>query len=321
MQRFFRIEPEVIARDMHPGYFSTFWAESSALREENPPQIIKVQHHHAHIAALMAEHGVPEKTPVLGFCFDGTGYGTDGAIWGGEVLVAEYSHFERAAHLYYFPLPGGDTAIRRPYRTALAALWAAGIEWDERLAPVAATTRRERDLLQRQLEVKLNCVSTSSMGRLFDVIAALAGVRQTVTYEAQAAIELETLVKHNDNTSYHFVLPTKTHPYFDWRPLLQAVVADALMNLSPALIATRFHNAVANLIVEYSKVLRAQSGINTVALSGGVFQNVALLQRTLFQLDAAGFEVLVHRLVPPNDGGVALGQAVVAAAQIIQRGG
>lgn len=174
MKRLFRIEPEMVVCDLHPGYLSTYWAEEYAAMQNGKPRLLKVQHHHAHIASLMAEHCLPNGMPVIGFSFDGTGYGTDGAIWGGEVLVADYCHFDRIAHLNYFPLPGGDVAIRHPYRAALAALWAAGIEWDERLPPVAATAALERDVLQRQIEVGLNSVPTSSMGRLFDVIAAWA---------------------------------------------------------------------------------------------------------------------------------------------------
>ncbi len=320
MQTLFRIEPEIIACDLHPGYFSTYWAheymEKETGKHAGKHRLIKVQHHHAHIAALMAEHGLQGDNPVIGFSFDGTGYGTDGAIWGGEVLIADYHRFDRVAHLNYFPLPGGDIAIRRPYRTALAALWAAGIEWDEQLPPVAATPDVERAVIQRQLTVNLNCVPTSSMGRLFDVIATLAGLRQTVTYEAQAAIEMEALVDPAVRDSYHFTLPTPAHPWFDATPLLQAAVADALNHLSPSVIATRFHNAVTNLILELSLTLRLRTGIKQVALSGGVFQNLALLRPTVQQLQAAGFEVLLHRTVPPNDGGLALGQAVIAAAQV-----
>jgi hydrogenase maturation protein HypF len=264
----------------------------------------------------MTEHGLRGDTPVIGFSFDGTGYGPDGTIWGGEVLVADYRHYERAAHLTYFPLPGGDAAIRRPYRTALAALWAAGIEWDDALPPLAMTTATERAVLQRQLEAGLNCVSTSSMGRLFDVIAALAGVRQIATYEGQAAIELEACTAGSCHESYHFALPTATSPCFDATPLLHAVVTDVLDQMPPELMACRFHKAVANLILELSLTLRGHTGLNQVALSGGVFQNLFLLQQTVKRLQAAKFEVLWHKVVPANDGGLALGQLVVAAAKV-----
>jgi hydrogenase maturation protein HypF len=315
MQTLFRITPEVIACDLHPGYFSTRWAEEYA----GGPPLVKVQHHHAHIAAVMAEHGLNGDTPVIGFSFDGTGYGTDGAIWGGEVLVATYRGFRRAAHLKYFSLPGGDEAIRRPYRTALAALWAAGIEWAEALPPVAVTSVIERGVLQRQLETGLNTTLTSSMGRLFDAVAALAGVRQVAGYEAQAAIEFEALVDESVADSYHFALSNGDAPCFDAAPVLQAVVADLLAGAPASIIAARFHNGVADLILELSLALRRQEGLNQVALSGGVFQNITLLQRTVQRLRAAGFTVLTHRLAPPNDGGLALGQAIIAS--LLEAGG
>jgi hydrogenase maturation protein HypF len=312
MQTIFRITPETIACDLHPGYLSTRWAEEHA----GARQVIKVQHHHAHIAAVMAEHELDGRRPVIGFSFDGTGYGTDGAIWGGEVLIADYRGFERAAHLQYFPLPGGDAAIRRPYRAALAALWAAGIEWDDRLPAVAASTATERGVLQRQLETGLNTVPTSSMGRLFDAVAALAGVRQTANYEAQAAIEFEALVDPHVKSSYQFTLPTGGATGFDATPVLQAVVADVLAGVASEVIATRFHNAVADLVVALTLWLRKREGLNNVALSGGVMQNVKLLQQLIHRLRAANFTVLTHHHVSPNDGGLALGQAVTAGEMI-----
>jgi hydrogenase maturation protein HypF len=195
---------------------------------------------------------------------------------------------------------------------ALAALWAAGIEWDPALPPVRATTEGERAVLKRQLEVGINCVPTSSMGRLFDIVAALCGICQVATYEAQAAIELEALAAATPS-AYAFAHPTASEPYFDARPLLQAVVTDIRNQLSPALIASRFHNAIANLVLQASKFAREQTGIRRVALTGGVFQNRVLVQRALKRLQQAGFETLTHRTVPPNDGGLALGQAIVAA--------
>jgi hydrogenase maturation protein HypF len=314
MKKLFRVEPELIVCDPHPSYLSTYWAEEYVESHKNT-QLVRVQHHHAHIASLMAESGLPDEMPVIGFSFDGTGYGSDGAIWGGEVLLANYRRFDRVAHLKYFSLPGGDAAIRQPYRVALAALQAAGIEWDELLPPVATTTAQEREVLERQLATNLNCVPTSSMGRLFDVVATLAGVRQTISYEAQAAIELEGLVDLDCCESYHFDLPTPSQPWFDAAPVLRAVVEDALNHRPPSTIATRFHNAVSNLILAMSLNLRSHTGVNTVGLSGGVFQNLALLRPTVRRLQSAGFEVLVHSIVPPNDGGLALGQAAVAAAQ------
>lgn len=307
MQAIFRIAPETIACDLHPGYLSTRWAEEHT----GERALVKVQHHHAHIASVMAENGADGSRPVIGFSFDGTGYGSDGAIWGGEVMVADYRGFRRAAHLKYFPLPGGDAAIRRPYRTALAALWAAGVVWDDGLAPVATSTAEERGIIRRQLETGLNTVPTSSMGRLFDAVAALAGVRQVATYEAQAAIEFEALVDEHERTAYHFEWQPNTGE-FDATPLLHAVVADVRAGVADRVIAARFHHAVADLVLTVSLWLHKEEGLNQVALSGGVFQNVTLLQQTLRRLRSTGFDVLTHRLVPPNDGGLALGQAVIA---------
>jgi hydrogenase maturation protein HypF len=202
----FRVEPEVVAADKHPRYLSSQWAKAHLDElSSRPVRYREVQHHHAHVAAVMAENGLRGEQPVIGFAFDGTGYGEDGASWGGEVLLADYRQFRRAAHLRYVPLPGGDAAIQRPYRAALAHLWAAGIDWDDALPPVGACSLVERKVLLRQLQADLNCVPTSSMGRLFDAVASLAGVRQTVTYEAQAAIEFEALATEADE-QYEFTL-------------------------------------------------------------------------------------------------------------------
>ena len=315
MQSLFRIKPELIVCDLHPAYLSTRWAKETVAQQAATVQLIQVQHHHAHIAALMAEHGLRGDLPVIGFCFDGTGYGTDGAVWGGEVLLADYHKFGRAAHLAYMPLPGGDAAIHKPYRMALAALWAADIAWDDNLPSVQAASTQDLAILKRQLETGLNCVPTSSMGRLFDIVASLCGVRQTVTYEAQAAIELEGLAA-TGNASYHFAMPTAAVPTFDAAPVLRAIVTDWQRGTSPTLIASRFHNAVANLILELSLTIRGDTGLNQVALTGGVFQNHYLLEQTVRLLQAAHFEPLVHRLVPPNDGGLALGQAMIAAHNV-----
>ena len=312
LQQLFRVQPILVACDLHPAYFSSRLAAEYAAQHTGATKLVKVQHHHAHIAGLMAECGLSGTTPVIGFCFDGTGYGPDRAIWGGEVLVADYCDYDRVAHLAYLPLPGGDAAIHKPYRMALAALWANRQPWDPALPPVQAASATEQTILRLQLETGLNCVQTSSMGRLFDTVAALSGVRQIATYEAQAAIELEALVTPT-TSAYHFALPTAECATFDAAPVLAAVVNDVLRGVPQATIASRFHNAVADLILDVSILTRQQSGLNQVALSGGVFQNVTLLRRTLERLQRAGFETLVHHLTPPNDGGLALGQILVAA--------
>jgi hydrogenase maturation protein HypF len=309
LSRTFRVTPEVIAYDKHPAYLSTQYA----LRRVPEERRVAVQHHHAHIAACLTENGLDGSRPVIGVAFDGTGYGTDGAIWGSEFLIADYAGFRRAAHLAYIPLPGGDTAIRKPYRTALAHLWAAGIEWDEALAPVQAAAPTERGVIARQIERGLNAFPTSSMGRLFDAVAAIAGVRQTVTYEAQAAIELEMLVAEEEKGAYEWEwVTTEGVLEIGARPVIRAVVADVRAGAPPETIAARFHNSVAALVAEVCQALREEAGLNEVALSGGVWQSKTLLGKTLDLLQAGGFSVYTHQVVPPNDGGLALGQAAVA---------
>ncbi len=323
----FRITPEIVAADLHPGYLATQWADRRYGRA-----VVKVQHHHAHIASVMTENGVPPGERVIGFSFDGTGYGTDGAIWGGEVLVADYANFERAAHLAYVPLPGGDAAVKHPARTALAYLWAAGLPWDPALAPVAALSEVERGVLARQLETGFQTVLCSSFGRLFDAVAALAGVRQSVSYEAQAAIELESLVGRHGSTgnpvgathaspghaspagkgAYDFAWRDGHPAQIDWAPVIVAVADDARAGVSAATIGAKFHAATANLIMGAALRLRDMTGLSRVALSGGVFQNVTLMRGAVDGLRAAGFDVLWHKRVPANDGGLALGQAAIA---------
>ena len=304
----FRIEPELIAADLHPGYLSTKWAD-----RRNLP-VVKVQHHHAHIASVMAEHGVLD--PVIGFSFDGTGYGTDGTIWGGEILVGDYERFDRVGHLKPTPLPGGDAAVKHPARMALSHLHTAGIAWSKRLPPVSALSDADRALLKTQLERGINTIPTTSMGRLFDAIAAIAGVRQTVTYEAQAAIEFESLIDSTAGGTYTFAITEQDGSLMiDPSPVLRSVATDVAEGESTGMIAARFHRGVAEVIVATAERVRRRSGLTTVGLSGGVFQNVTLTQATRAALIERDFEVLVHRLVPPNDGGLALGQAVIAAAR------
>jgi len=328
LQTLFRIEPQLLVCDAHPGYLSTRWAHEYA--GERP--IVRVQHHHAHIAALLAEQraarnpaAAPTDAPIIGFCWDGTGYGSDGAIWGGETLVANCRSYQRRAHLRYTPLPGGDAAVQRPYRAALAHLWAAGIGWEANLPPVAACPPLERGMLLHQLENNLHTVQTSSMGRLFDAVAALLGVRQTVTYEGQAAVELESLLPpgigprlhHLDSKGCAFAVMLQDGVLVcDPGPLLRSLAEGVLAGAPVQNLAVAFHAALVQLIVQVSRTLGAETGIAQVGLSGGVFQNVTLLAGAVTALSAQGFRVLVHRTTPPNDGGIALGQAMIAAARI-----
>ena len=304
----FRIEPEVIATDLHPGYLSTKWAERQGL------PVVKVQHHHAHIASVMAEHGVRDS--VIGFSFDGTGYGPDGTIWGGEVLVAGYESFERVGHLKATPLPGGDAAVKSPAKMALSYLHTAGIPWNDDLPPVSALPDTERAVLAAQLNRGINTVPTTSMGRLFDAVSAIAGVRQSVTYEAQAAIEFEALIDSSEGGTHTFAIIERDGLLvIDPSSVLRAMADDVVADEAAGVIAARFHRGVAEMIVETAERVRSRTGLTTVGLSGGVFQNVTLTHATRAALIERDFQVLVHRLVPPNDGGLALGQAVIAAAR------
>jgi hydrogenase maturation protein HypF len=308
MQRLFRIEPQLIATDLHPGYLSARWAEEMSAGRP----VVRVQHHHAHIAAVMAENQLDEA--VIGFSFDGTGFGTDGTVWGGEVLVADYDSFTRAAHLATVPLPGGDAAVLRPYRMALSHLWSANVPWSEDLPPVGVAGPTERDAVLVQIERGLNSVDTSSMGRLFDAVSSLAGVRHEVTYEAQAAIELEALVDNRAAGTYRFAVDTGSVPFrIDASPVIAAVADDIRAGAAAGTVATRFHRAVISMMVEVAERLQQHHGVATVGLSGGVFQNVTIASAARQRLEAAGFAVATHHQVPPNDGGLALGQAVVAA--------
>ncbi|GAB4490077.1 MAG: carbamoyltransferase HypF [Anaerolineales bacterium] len=310
-EELFRVKPVAIAYDLHPNYLATRYALERAERENIPT--FGIQHHHAHIAALMAEHGLDGSHPLIGVSFDGTGYGVDGNIWGGEFLIADYAHFERAAHLEYFPLPGGDAATRRPSRTALGLLHALGLEWDDALPTHADLCYEDRTALRVQLERRLNTPLTSSMGRLFDAAAALAGVRQQVNYEAQAAIEFEALADPDETGQYEFSHPSSI---ISARPAIEELIADVLAGVPVPKISARFHNGVAEMVKAVCLRLSDQYDIAEVALSGGVWQNMYLLRKTLALLEREGFTVYIHSQVPANDGGLALGQAAIAGYQL-----
>ncbi|KUL35039.1 hydrogenase maturation protein HypF [Streptomyces sp. NRRL F-4489] len=312
------VRPRLLATDRHPGYRTGQWAA----RHTAGRPLVRVQHHHAHIAAAMAEHGLDGRQPVIGVAFDGTGYGDDGAIWGGEILLADYAGYRRFAQLGYVPLPGGDTAVRRPYRMALAHLHAAGLPWTPGLPPVDACPPDELRLLQRQLERDLNCAPTSSMGRLFDALASLTGICHHAGYEAQAATALEAAARtagRDRGPGYTFALRTGAPAgggaalVADPGPVLAAAVEDLRAGTGPERIAARFHTAVAGFVRRCCGLARERTGLATVALTGGVFANTLLAEAAARALRQDGFTVLRHRLVPPNDGGLALGQLLVAA--------
>ena len=305
LSRLFRIQPEIIACDMHPGYFATQWAQRSPYKL----QPVAIQHHHAHIAACMADNEL-ENRKVIGLAFDGTGYGTDGAIWGGEILVADYAGFERVVHLEYLPLPGGDVAIRKPWRIAVGYAHTLGLDISD-LPFICMLEPQAVNVVRLQVEKHLNTVSTSSMGRLFDAVAALAGVRTEVTYEAQAAIELEVL-------AMDYVADAEPFPYhlqgnvILLKGLIAAMIESVRRNEPPGLIGACFHKTIATLSVEAACRIREKAGLNEVALSGGVWQNKLLFELTMSGLEKNGFRVYFHRQTPANDGGIALGQAVIA---------
>jgi hydrogenase maturation protein HypF len=295
LQKLFRVTPRAVAYDLHPGYLSTKYALGLAGLEK-----IGVQHHHAHIASCMAENGLTGE--VIGVAMDGTGYGLDGAIWGGEFLVASYAGFTRRAHLRYVPLAGGDSAVREPWRSALAYVGA---------APLAGHVSEQRlRAVERMIATGTNTVMTSSCGRLFDAVAALVGLRHEANFEGQAAIELEAIVDPSCEERYEFDI---TGEELDFRAMMERIASD---RAAQSAVAARFHNTLAAAIHEMCLRMRRESGIGRVCLSGGTFQNMRLLTLAARALRASGFELFLHRKVPPNDGGIALGQAVIAAARM-----
>jgi len=306
-ERLFRVNPERIACDAHPNYLATRYARQRA-EEENLP-IIEVQHHHAHLAACLAENAWDSQEPAIGLSFDGTGYGSDGAIWGGEILIGGYAQSARRFHLAYVPLPGGDAAARKPARMALAHLWAAGIEWEAGLAPVDEFCAQDRAMLRAQIEKRINTPQTSSMGRLFDAASALIGIRQTATYEGQAAIEMEALADPHETGYYEMGF---AGDQIDTTPLWTALLHDLRSGASVPALSARFHNSIVQMALAACQAIRAETGCRAAALSGGVWQNRYLLERTAASLQQNGFQVLTHRQLPPNDGCIALGQIMTA---------
>jgi len=311
-ERLFRIQPQAIGHDLHPNYLSTRYALERGRRDKLPT--VGVQHHHAHIAACLADNGLTGDHPLIGVAFDGTGFGDDGAIWGGEFLLANYDVYQRAFHLGYFPLPGGDAAIKRPARTALAWLWAHGFEWDDQLGTCKDLCYEERMALRIQLEKGLNTVQTSSLGRLFDATAALAGIRQRVNYEAQAAIEFESVLEESESGIYRFAIQDGI---VDSKPVIASLLLDIRHGVPVSRLSARFHNGVAEMVREVCRRIEHETGLKEIALSGGVWQNMALLKRTMHRLRSDGFTVFVHHQVPTNDGGLSLGQAMVTATRLV----
>jgi hydrogenase maturation protein HypF len=319
LMRTFEIEPRTVVHDLHPGYLSTAWAKAWA-RERGLP-LIAVQHHHAHVAGCMAEHGLYE---AIGLALDGTGYGTDRRIWGGEVLITRLDGFGRFAHLEYVPMPGGDAAVKEPWRMAFAALRAAGIE-GEKAAALAGASDQEGRILDRMMERGLNTPLTSSLGRLFDAAAAVVLGRRVVDYEAQAAIELEGVaLEEADEPGYAVEIvggnwASREPARISAQPLWRSLIEDLRVGVSKARIAGRFHAGVAAGFVRAAVQARAATGLRQVALTGGCMHNRRLARLLHSGLEQQGFEVFQHKQVSPGDGGLSYGQAAVAAAMLVGR--
>jgi hydrogenase maturation protein HypF len=303
----FRVEPQAVAYDLHPNYMSTRFALALPMEHK-----IGVQHHHAHIASCMAENHLRGK--VIGVALDGTGYGTDGKIWGGEFLIADYAGFERRAHLRYVALPGGDAAVRQPWRMALSYLRGTfGIgPLPETLDFLQGVPEKQFALVDAMITRRIQTIETSSCGRLFDAVAALVGLGRRVSFEGQAAIALEAVAQSNVDRRYAFSVEEFEPAQIDMRPMIEEIVRDLSLGKDMGYISACFHNTIAAAIVEVCRRVRCRERLNRVCLSGGVFQNMYLLERAVKGLESEAFEVFTHALVPANDGGISLGQAVIA---------
>jgi len=309
LKKIIEIEPEIIAYDLHPNYLSTRYA----LDIENKKKI-GIQHHHAHIASCMSENGLSEK--VIGIALDGTGYGTDGNIWGGEVLIADLVEFERIAQFDYIPMPGGEKAIKQPWRMGLSYLYKVfGNEmWDISLRFIKNIDKNIGRLLIRMMDEKINSPLTSSLGRFFDGVSAIIGIRNVVNYEGQAAIELENVINEDANyDAYPYKIKSENERYIIlYDKIIKGIIEDKLKDVSNGIISYKFHKTLVNIFLEISEKLRRKRNINKVALSGGCFQNMFLLKNLKYSLIERDFEVFHHTKVPTNDGGISLGQAVIA---------
>ncbi len=311
LQCILEIQPEIIACDMHPDYLSTRFA-----RKQTKTRLIEVQHHHAHIVSCMAEHQL--EGAVIGLSFDGTGYGSDGAIWGGEVLAAEAKQFERMAHLAYVPMPGSAAAIKEPWRMAISYLHDAfGDAFRDLDLPVLKQNDSQKlKIMVEMIQKGINCPQTSSLGRLFDGVAAIAGIRNQVNFEGQAAMELEMLAAGDTDSIYDVEWLTGDRIQILPAPIIRGVVQDVQNGLSVAEIGIKFHKTLIALFTQICLAVRRDTDLNRVVLSGGCFQNCILLTGMIHELTSRDFAVFAHQRVPTNDGGISLGQALVAAAQM-----
>ena len=310
LQRLFDVKPEAIACDLHPDYASSRIARTLGL------PVYPVQHHHAHFASVLAEHSI--LTRAAGLIWDGTGYGTDGTIWGGETLLGTVSSIQRIGHILPLALPGGEAAIHEPWRAALSVCQIA-LGRGTAIARFPAR-RSEVSLLLQATQAGLNAPLTTSMGRLFDAIAALSGLCETVGYEGQAAIEFEQIADEREQKSYHFAIDqTPQGSVYDWRPVVREIAGDCAAGVTISRISMRFHRALAELIAQAAEKIRRETGCDIVALSGGCFQNELLLSLSADALTERGFTMITNRLIPCNDGGISYGQAAVCAALLQER--
>lgn len=306
LKNIFTFNPEYIVADMHPSYYSTQYAQSCDV------ELIQVQHHHAHIVSCMLENKLSNK--VIGLSFDGTGYGTNGKIWGSEFLICDYENFIRVAHLDYAMMPGGDSAILEPWKMGVSYLYRSLSKENSYISDFYGN---KANILLKMIEKNINCIETSSMGRFFDAISSIIDVCQKITYEGQASMELEALINNSENntdsTSYNYKIVDKDDVLIiDTIPIINEIISDLKMGTSKNIISQRFHNTVISFSVDTCKRLREFHGINDVALSGGVFQNNYIFIGIINALEVEGFNVYSHSIVPTNDGGLSLGQLVIA---------
>ncbi len=318
-EHLFRVDPLYLVYDLHPDYLSSHYALERG--ESDGLGIIGTQHHHAHIAACMVENQIPREETVIGLAFDGTGYGEDGAIWGGEILLANYTKFKRYAHLKYIGLPGGDKAIKQPWRTALSWMHTLNIDWSADLPPVHWVQSQgiPAEIVRKQLNNSKQTPKTSSMGRLFDAVAAILGIREVANYEAQGAIELEACSNQRISDFYSFSLEENQNGplCIDPSPVIIGLIDDLRKQMSIGDISMKFHNGIVKMIIEVCESIRAEFDISSVILSGGVWQNMILLRETIMSLQKRKFQVFWHHQVPTNDGGISLGQVAIAMNRLM----
>lgn len=313
LKKMFRINPEIIACDLHPDYLSTQYAEEIGAKKGL--KVVKVQHHHAHIVSCMVENNIKEK--VIGVAYDGTGYGDDGKIWGGEFLLCDLKEYLRVGHLKYYPLPGGDKAIAEPWRMAYSYLYSI-------YGPKAKTLdidfiqRMDYDklsIIEKMIDKNINSPLTSSCGRLFDAASSLIGIRDEISYEGQAAMELESFCASGIKERYNFcIFKEGDELIIDPQEIFIEIIKDLKEGIDKKVMAAKFHNTIAGFTLNLCVKIRENSGINKIALSGGVFQNKYLTEKVVSLLEDKGFKVYTQSKVPPNDGGISLGQAVVAGS-------